>query len=76
MVVGLDGEGFETTLVKVAGTGGVVMGVPSLGVSQGQPRPHLPLWRCPPFANTAETLWHSQREYGSIKFDANLVQGA
>ncbi len=41
MVVGLHGEGFETTLVKVAGTGGVVMGVLSLGVSQGQPQHEL-----------------------------------
>ena len=37
MVVGLHGEGFETTLVMVPGTGGMVMGVPALGVSQGQP---------------------------------------
>jgi hypothetical protein len=33
MVVGLHGERFETTLVKVAGTGVMAMRVPALGVS-------------------------------------------
>ena len=37
MIVRLHGEGIETTLVKVTRTDGVVMGVPALGVSQGQP---------------------------------------
>ena len=37
MVVGLHGERFETSLVKVTGTGGAVMGMPALSVSQGQP---------------------------------------
>ena len=39
MIVGLHGERLETTLVKVTGTDGMVMGVPALGVGQGQP-PH------------------------------------
>lgn len=35
--VGLDGEGFEASLIEVAGARGVVMRVPALGVGVGQP---------------------------------------
>jgi hypothetical protein len=39
MLIGLYGERLESTMVRVTGTGGVVMRVPALSVSQGQP-PH------------------------------------
>jgi hypothetical protein len=37
VLVGLHGERLETTLVQMTGAGGLVMGVPPLGMGQGQP---------------------------------------